>query len=162
MPIYEYACQSCGKKSTMLILKKDQEADLNCRHCGSGQLKRLLSGFALHRTEADRLNELDPSKTPDESFYRDDRNIGLRAKKRMKELGVDLGDSLNEKIDKARTSKIDDLIKSVDSLRAKLLKSQMELKAGRKLTDEEADWMLKNMEAVNQSMPTTEGYLWDN
>lgn len=59
-------------------------------------------------------------------------------------------------------SKIDNLIKSVDNLRAKLLKSQMELKAGRKLTDEEAERMLKNMEAVNQSMPTTEGYLWDN
>jgi hypothetical protein len=28
----------------------------------------------------------------------------------MQELGVDLGDTLNEKIDKARTSKLDDLI----------------------------------------------------
>jgi len=110
MPIYEYACQACGKKSTMLVLKRDQESSLNCRHCGSDQLKRLLSGFAVHRTEADRLNEVDASKTPDESFYRDDRNIGLRAKKRIKELGVDLGDSFNEKIEKARTSKIDDLV----------------------------------------------------
>lgn len=66
-----------------------------------------------------------------------------------------------QKMEECKT-KINDLIKSVDSLRAKLLKSQMELKAGRKLTDEEADRMLKNMEAVNQSMPTTEGYLWDN
>ncbi len=111
MPIYEYACQSCGKKSTMLILKRDQESNLNCRHCGSDHLKRLLSGFAVHRTEADRLNQVDASKTPDESFYRDDRNIGLRAKKRIKELGVDMGDSLNETIEKARTSKIDDLVK---------------------------------------------------
>ena len=47
---------------------------------------------------------------PDEGFYRDNRNIGLRAKKRLNELGVDLGDSLNEKIEKARTSKLDTLL----------------------------------------------------
>jgi len=59
-------------------------------------------------------------------------------------------------------SKIDGLLKSVDSLRAKLLKSQMELTAGRKLTNEEADQMLKNMDSVDQVLPTTEGYMWDN
>ena len=57
-------------------------------------------------------------------------------------------------------SKIDGLLKSVDSLRAKLLKSQVELKEGRKLTNAEADRMLKNMEALSPA--TTEGYMWDN
>ncbi len=59
-------------------------------------------------------------------------------------------------------SKIDGLLKSVDSLRAKLLKSQMELNAGRKLTNEEADQMLKYMDSVDQVLPTTAGYMWDN
>jgi hypothetical protein len=59
-------------------------------------------------------------------------------------------------------SKIDGLLKSVDSLRAKLLKSQVELNAGRKLTNAEADQMLKNMDSVDDDFPTTEGYMWDN
>jgi len=110
MPLYEYACGSCGRKSTRLVRKPEEETGLRCRHCGADQLRRLLSRFAVHRPEADRLKDLDTSKQPDESFYLDDRNIGLRAKKRMQELGVDLGDSLNEKIEKARTSKLDGLL----------------------------------------------------
>lgn len=89
---------------------QDRDEPVRCRHCGSQQMRRLLSGFALHKSEAARLRELDTRKRPDESYYRDDRNIGLWAKKRMQELGVDLGDTLNEKIEKARTSKLDDLV----------------------------------------------------
>jgi hypothetical protein len=72
------------------------------------------------------------------------------------------GDFCNPKKMEECKTKMDALMKSLDSLRAKVQKSQMELKAGRKLTNEEADQMLKNMETVKQVMPTTEGYLWDN
>lgn len=92
------------------MLAREADPAPSCRHCGSRALERLLSGFAVHRTESERLRGLDPRKTPDESFYRDDRNIGLRAKKRMQELGVDLGDSLDEKIEKARSGKVDGLL----------------------------------------------------
>ena len=110
MPIYEYACKTCGKKSSRLVRQSDPQDSIRCKHCGSDQVERLLSRFALHKSESTRIRELDTQKKPDETYYRDDRNIGLWAKKRMQELGVDLGDTLNEKIDKARTSKLDDLI----------------------------------------------------
>jgi len=110
MPIYEYLCGACHRRSTLLVMRTQGQDAPTCRHCGSENLKRLLSGFAVHRTEADRLRGLDASGTPDDSFYRDDRNIGLRAKKRMQELGVSLGDSLDEKIEKARTRKLDGLL----------------------------------------------------
>ena len=110
MPLYEYACRACKRISTILVRKKEEEDSLRCRHCGSDQLHRIMSRFAVHKTEATRLSEMDATKQPDESFYRDDRNIGLRAKKRLQDLGVDLGDSLNEKIEKARTSKLDGLL----------------------------------------------------
>ena len=110
MPLYEYACAACGSKTTRLVRKETDEPAFRCRKCGSDRLRRLLSGFAVHRTEADRLQDLDARKQPDDSYYRDDRNIGLRAKKRLQELGVNLGDSLDEKIEKARTTKIDGLL----------------------------------------------------
>jgi putative FmdB family regulatory protein len=110
MPLHEYACKDCGKKDTRLVLKKGDEEALKCRHCGSAQLKRLISRVAIHRTESDRMADLDTSRQPDESYYSDNRNIGLRAKKRMKELGVDLGDAFEEKLEKARTTtNLDDL-----------------------------------------------------
>jgi hypothetical protein len=71
-----------------------------------------MSPFAYHRTEASRIDTLDTSARRDESFYRDDRNIGLWAKKRAKELGVDLGKTFDETVEKARTGKfVEDLEK---------------------------------------------------
>jgi putative FmdB family regulatory protein len=110
MPLHEYACKECGRKDTRLVLKKGDEGALKCRQCGSDQLKRLISRVAIHRSESDRMADVNTSGQPDESYYSDNRNIGLRAKKRMKELGVDLGDAFEEKLEKARTTtNLDDL-----------------------------------------------------
>jgi hypothetical protein len=72
------------------------------------------------------------------------------------------GEFCNPKKVEECKAKLDTLLKSVESLRSKLLKTQMEINAGRKLTKEEADRMLKNIDSVNQSLPATEGYMWDN
>ncbi len=108
MPIYEYMCKDCGYISTFLILKKEDENHIFCKACGKKELKKLISRVSYHKTEAQRLDELDLSKTPSESFYKDTRNIGLFAKKRAKELGVDkiLGDKLDEIVERGRTGKI--------------------------------------------------------
>ena len=68
-----------------------------------------------------------------------------------------------EKIQECKT-KVEDLIKSLDDLRSKLVKTQVDLNTVRKLTNEEADRLLKNLEPIQQSIPspTTEGFMWDN
>ena len=111
MPIYEYYCQTCGKDQSILFLSlKDATSKPSCKYCGTRRLKRLLSRVAYHQTEASRLNAFDPSAPRDESFYRDSRNVGLWAKKRAKQMGVDLGSQFEETVEKARSGKIiDDL-----------------------------------------------------
>jgi len=47
-------------------------------------------------SEDARLADFDTSKPRDESFYRDSRNVGLWAKKRAKQMGVDLGGKFEE------------------------------------------------------------------
>lgn len=46
MPIYEYDCESCGKKVEVL-LRSSREKPV-CPSCGSRKLTRLLSTFAAH------------------------------------------------------------------------------------------------------------------
>ena len=99
------------EESTLLVLKRDQQEGLKCKLCGSDELKRLLSPFAVHQSEASRLDELDPGRPLGEDYYKDDRNVGLLAKKRCRDLGVDLGDALEEKVEKARSRPLDDLIR---------------------------------------------------
>jgi len=45
MPIYEFRCNDCGYKFETLVMKKDQK--VNCEKCGSENLSRLLSSFAV-------------------------------------------------------------------------------------------------------------------
>jgi len=98
----------CGCISTALILKPLEEKNLQCVRCRSQRLVRILSHFALHKTEAQRVNEFDFRNRHNDSFYKDDRNVGLWAQKRMKQLGVDLGPILDETIEKARSGKLPD------------------------------------------------------
>ena len=45
MPIYEYRCEECGKKSSAL-LSSFSSPDPVCPHCGKPALRRLVSTFA--------------------------------------------------------------------------------------------------------------------
>ena len=50
MPIYEYGCEECRKRSTAL-LGSWSAPDPPCPHCGKPALRRLVSSFATVRSE---------------------------------------------------------------------------------------------------------------
>ena len=50
MPIYEYRCKTCGRKSTRFLRSISQTIDPTCPHCGSAELSRLPSAFAFHHS----------------------------------------------------------------------------------------------------------------
>jgi putative FmdB family regulatory protein len=106
MPVYEYKCNHCKKEFSQLFLNSKETINARCRFCSSKNLTRLFSSFSVHQTEESRLANFDTSKPKGNDFYKDSRNIGLWAKKRMKELGVDLGSKMDEIVEKGRTGKI--------------------------------------------------------
>src|SRR3972149_62740 len=61
MPIYEYRCNHCKKRVTLLILSRSTQA--RCSHCGGSDLTKLLSRFAAPKSEEARMESLsDPGK----------------------------------------------------------------------------------------------------
>ena len=52
MPIYEYRCEECGKRSSAL-LGSYASADPACPHCGTRALHRLVSTFATIGSDDD-------------------------------------------------------------------------------------------------------------
>ena len=106
MPIYEYRCEDCRRLTSQLVLKPSAGTPPKCRMCGSARMQRVLSACAYHRSEASRLADFDASASSHPDFYKDSRNIGLWAKKRAQDVGVDLGSSFEETVEKARTGKI--------------------------------------------------------
>lgn len=106
MPIYEYLCEPCQRIMSALVLRPEDEKNVRCSKCGNPNLVKVLSRFSYHKTEAQRLKEFDTRAPRDDSFYKDSRNIGLWAKKRLQELGADLGPEIDEIVERGRTGKI--------------------------------------------------------
>jgi len=106
MPIFEYECARCGQVSSHVVLGRRRRERRSCPGCHSTRLRRVMSRFAVVESEASRLQSFDTSRPRDESFYRDSRNVGLWAKKRAKEMGVDLGPQFESTVEKARSGKL--------------------------------------------------------
>jgi len=103
MPIYEYECQSCQGQFQTLVMTTGDKKSLACPRCGGHNLNRLISRVTYHQSEKDRLANYNSASHESDSFYKDSRNIGLQAKKRAQEMGVDLGSGFESKLEKLRT-----------------------------------------------------------
>ncbi|MFN8532658.1 MAG: zinc ribbon domain-containing protein [Dehalococcoidia bacterium] len=107
MPIYEFRCNGCHKRVEIFTRSVGQSFEPVCDGCGSTDLRRMISRVALHRSEADRLAEYDTSRMPSDDYYRDNRNVGLYAKKRMAELGMDdMMPQIDEIVEKGRSGEL--------------------------------------------------------
>jgi putative FmdB family regulatory protein len=91
MPMYEYRCTSCKKRVTILTLRASESVDAVCDRCGARTLERLMSRFAMGRSDEARMNALaDPSNLSglDES---DPASVARWMKKMSKEMGEEAG-----------------------------------------------------------------------
>lgn len=100
MPIYEYRCAACSKVSSILVRSPKTAAKPACQHCGSKQLKKLISAAARRKSVSDVINEYG-APNPGEA-YRDPRQIGQWAEKRFEQMGVEMPESSRKLIDAAR------------------------------------------------------------
>lgn len=113
MPIYEFHCQECQRKSSFLLRGSSPDAP-RCPTCGSAHLTRIISSFAHHKSEKTRLDEAgEPKMFPGLDDYKDPRNIGRWTEKRAKELGLELPSPVEEMIQAARQGELPDSVKDL-------------------------------------------------
>ncbi len=92
MPIYEYLCRECHRRSSILTLSSSHLDSVSCRHCGGSEMDRLLSRFASPKSEEARLESLmDPTNVGnlDEN---DPKSVARLMKKMSEEMGEDTSD----------------------------------------------------------------------
>ena len=91
MPIYEYECEKCHRRSSVLTLRVSAKVAVKCEHCGATRMRRLMSRFAMPRSEESRMESLaDPSKMGDI-----DENDPKSVARMMKRMGKEMGDEFN-------------------------------------------------------------------
>ena len=101
MPIYEYRCNECGRKTSQVIRSiaaaEQATSALQCSRCGSPNMRRLFSRFAVARsakTEGEELYDFDKMMGGlDED---DPKSMARWARKMSREMGEDLGPEFDE------------------------------------------------------------------
>ena len=107
MPLYEYLCLDCKKRSTVLVLSLANQKPAACSHCASARVERILSRFASPKSEEARIEALaDPSNLAglDEN---DPQSMAQFMKKMGREMGEDIDDDLSEAMESGETDSLE-------------------------------------------------------
>jgi putative FmdB family regulatory protein len=91
MPIYEYRCEKCRRITSVLTTRVTEKVEAVCEHCGGTKMSRLMSRFAMPRSEESRMESLaDPSRMGDV-----DENDPKSVARMMKRMGKEMGDEFS-------------------------------------------------------------------
>jgi putative FmdB family regulatory protein len=115
MPVYEFFCPSCRKKSSYLV-RTAPSFEPKCSTCGSTDVTRIISTFAYHkslRTIHEESGEPGQFESPD--YYKDPRNIGRWAEKKFQDMGMEMPDEIQKKIQAAREGELPEPVKELQN-----------------------------------------------
>src|SRR5581483_8873494 len=108
MPIYDYRCAGCRRRISLLFQTFAAAENAACPHCGSRDLSRLVTRFAVMRSEESRLDDLaDPSAFGDLDES-DPRSMARWARRMGQEFGEDLGSDFDEMVDRMEAGEMPD------------------------------------------------------
>jgi len=116
MPIYEFQCRACNKKSSFLIRSAAHSLSPACPACGSSDLVRTIASFAYHKSLQTIHEESGPpTRFPGPDYYKDPRNIGRWAEQKFQDMGVEMPSEVSEMIQAAREGVLPNSVKDLQT-----------------------------------------------
>jgi len=94
MPIYEYRCNNCRRRVSVLVRSFSSAVEPVCEHCGSRDLRRLLSRFTHVRSWGGSLDDV-----PDSAFDDVDESDPKEMARWMRRLKAEMGDEVGPEFD---------------------------------------------------------------
>ncbi|MGE0056667.1 MAG: zinc ribbon domain-containing protein [Dehalococcoidia bacterium] len=103
MPVYEFSCNNCNAPLSVFVRSVNSPVNAVCERCGSGDVRRLVSKFAVLRGPGARIDDLSGL---DEG---DPRAMAAWARQMQAESGEDMGPEFEEMVGRLeRGESIDD------------------------------------------------------
>ena len=98
MPIYEYRCHNCRKRTSVFVRSISGTLKARCEHCGSARLSRLISRVAVVRSGAEPFDDFDERMLADVD-ENDPRSMARWARRMRDQMGEDLGPDFDDAIE---------------------------------------------------------------
>ncbi len=110
MPIYEYRCAACGRRSSLFYqtFSAAESGEPRCEHCASADVARLVSRVAQIRSEESRLDDMGDESALADVDENDPRSIARWARKMGEQLGDEAGDDFKEMVDQMEAGEMPD------------------------------------------------------
>jgi len=110
MPIYEYRCGACKRRSSLYYqtFSAAERAEPRCEHCGSADVSRLVSRVAVLKSEESRMDDLADDAALGDVDESDPRSIARWARRMGEQLGEDVGDDFREMVDQLEAGEMPD------------------------------------------------------
>jgi len=98
MPIYEYRCRACRRKVSIFVRGFSDPVSPACERCGSRDLARLVSSFALVRSGKGAGEDSSLDDFLEGVDERDPRSLARAVRHIGEESGEDLGPEFDEAV----------------------------------------------------------------
>ncbi len=106
MPIYEYRCLPCKRRTSIFVRSVNSPLLAKCEHCGSAKLTRLMSKFAVQRANI----HLDDPWAMDDIDENDPQAVARWAHQMKDEMGEDLGPEFDDMITRIESGEDPDVV----------------------------------------------------
>lgn len=107
MPIYEFRCKACRKRTSVFTRNISSSISALCEHCGSPELARLFSRVAVLRSESDDLSGFDESSLGDVDED-DPRSVARWVRKMSREMGEPLDPEMESDLERMEAGEMPD------------------------------------------------------
>ena len=108
VPIYEYRCHSCRKRTSVFTRSMFTAPSATCNHCGSTDLVRLFSRVAVLRSEGDGPSGgFDESSLPDVDED-DPRSVAKWVRQMSRQMGEPLDAEMESELERMEAGETPD------------------------------------------------------
>ena len=107
MPIYEFRCERCRRRSSVFTRAIGGEVEAVCSHCGSREMSRLISRVAVVRSEDDVFAGLDESSLG-EVDENDPRSMARWVRRMSHQMGEPLDSEMESELERMESGEMPD------------------------------------------------------
>ena len=107
MPIYEFRCRHCRRRTSVFTRSIGAPASAVCEHCGSDDLSRVFSRVAVLRADGDEASGFDESSLAgvDEN---DPRSVARWVRKMSRQMGEPLEAEMESELERMEAGEMPD------------------------------------------------------